>query len=431
MKSFMTQKTYLAGVFILTAFSILPGCSGGEAGGGHWNAPVTTPAAVSALPIVTNTVPANAATGVLITTKNIAVTFNKVMDQPTIVITVQASGVPLGPILAGNVAYNSLTNKATFSPDVDLAPDTEYTVTVTNATKDMSGNALVVPATGLLKPNPWKFRTAAIGSVLFPVVDLGFAATYGIAATAGVKNTITAPITHINGDVILDPNQTCNDVTVDNAGGFGLCNGMSPTIDGTVITNTYPDTLTSASVKADLNAAYLSITPPAGPPAVGSLGGGTPIAAPTTLGALTGSAQVLGDNYFTPGTYISGTSILISDDIELNGLGDPNAVFVFQSASTLTTADGAATPGAHTRILLTGGTKASNVWWQVGSSATIGTQSEFYGNILAAFDITMKTGAKTCGRSMAGAWVGGAGAFVFDSNIVTVPGHPSALPDCQ
>jgi hypothetical protein len=140
---------------------------------------------------------------------------------------------------------------------------------------------------------------------------------------------------------------------------------------------------------------------------------------------------VQGDNYFTAGVYQSLTSILITDDITLDGQGDPNALFIFQSSSTLDTADGAASPGAHTRIILTNGAKASNVWWQVGSSATIGTATEFYGNILAAYDITMKTGATACGRSMAGAWVGGAGAFVFDSNVVSVPGHPNAPVGCE
>jgi hypothetical protein len=85
-------------------------------------------------------------------------------------------------------------------------------------------------------------------------------------------------------------------------------------------------------------------------------------------------------------------------DITLDGQGDPNAVFIMQSASSLTIADGAASPGAHARILLTNGAKASNVWWQVASSATIGSHSEFQGNILAAFDITMKTGSTACGR---------------------------------
>jgi hypothetical protein len=259
------------------------------------------------------------------------------------------------------------------------------------------------------------------------VVNLGLAKPFAIAATAGVTNTITAPITHINGDVVLTPDQTCNAVTVDNAGGFGLCAGMPPTINGKVITGVYPDTTTATAIKAALNAAFLSITPLAGPPAVGSLGGGTPMAAPTTLGNIAGSPLVLGDNWFTPGVYTSITSILVTGDIALDGQGDPNAVFVFQSASTLTTADGAASPGAHARILLTNGAKASNVWWQVASSATIGSYSEFQGNILAAFDITMKTSSRACGRSMAGAWVGGAGAYIFDSNVVSVPGNGCPL----
>jgi hypothetical protein len=259
------------------------------------------------------------------------------------------------------------------------------------------------------------------------VVSLGLAAPFAIAATAGVTNTITTPITHINGDVVLTPDQTCNAVTVDNAGGFGLCGGMPPTINGTVITSVYPDTTTATAIKAALNAAFLSITPLAGPPAVGSLGGGTPMAAPTTLGNIAGSPLVLGDNWFTPGVYTSITSILITGDITLDGQGDPNAVFVLQSASTLTTADGAPSPGAHARILLTNGAKASNVWWQVASSATIGSYSEFRGNILAALSITMKTGSTACGRSMAGAWVGGAGAYIFDSNVVSVPGNGCPL----
>jgi hypothetical protein len=84
----------------------------------------------------------------------------------------------------------------------------------------------------------------------------------------------------------------------------------------------------------------------------------------------------------------------------------------------------------HTRILLLNGAKASNVWWQAASSATIGTNSEFVGNILAAASITLKTGATSCGRLFAGAWVGGGGAFVFDSNVVSVPGNANA-PLCQ
>jgi hypothetical protein len=263
---------------------------------------------------------------------------------------------------------------------------------------------------------------SGVGPVI--VINLGLAAPFAMAATAGVTNTITAPTTHINGNVVLAPNQTCNAVAVGNAGIFGLCGGASPTISGTVITDTYPDTTTASAVEADLNMAFLSISPLDGAP-VGLLGGATPIDAPTTLGNVTGSALVIGDNRFTPGVYRSTTSILITGDIVLDGQGDPNAVFVFQSASTLGTADGDASPAAHTRILLTNGTKASNVWWQVSSSATIGTYTEFQGNILAKFSITMKTRATACGRSMAGA--AGDGALVFDSNEVSVPGNGCPL----
>jgi hypothetical protein len=178
-----------------------------------------------------------------------------------------------------------------------------------------------------------------------------------------------------------------------------------------------------------MNAAFLSITPPAGPPAAGSLGGATNLPAGTTLGAPTGSALVQGDNLFTPGVYQSLTSILITGDLTLDAQGNPNAVFVFQSFSTVGTAPGAASPGVHTRILLINGAKASNVFWQAGSSATLETNSEFQGNILAAANITMVTGATSCGRLLAGAFT--AGSFVFDSNVVSVPGNVNAPASCQ
>jgi len=323
--------------------------------------------------------------------------------------------------IEGSISYNELTKTVTFTPSNPLEGGKTYTAIISTEAIDLSGNPL---EPGLV-PNPWSFSTSE-PIIPFISIDLGSASTYAIASTAGVTNTITAPITHINGDVILDPNQTCNAVATDNAGGFGLCNGMPPTLNGVVVTSTYPDTTTAIAVKADLNAAFLSITPPAGPPAVGSLGGGTPIPAPTTLGNVTGTPLVLGDNWFTPGVYTSITSILITGDITLDGGGDPNATFIFQSASSLTTADGAPTPGTHTRIILINGAKASNVWWQVGSSATIGLYTEFVGNVLAAFDITMNTGATSCGRLMSGAWVGGSGALVCDSNVVSVPGNGCA-----
>ena len=284
------------------------------------------------------------------------------------------------------------------------------------------GNDPILGAGAVLSAGPAGVTTASI---------LGTAAPFGIAATGGITNTVTAPATTINGDVVLDPTLTCNTVAVlGGAGtaGFGVagvaCGGVpqTPLLTGTVFITGNP---TTAQVIADLKAGFLKITPPAGPPAAGSLGGATNLPAGTTLGAATGSAMVLNDNLFYPGVYQSLTSILVTGDLTLDAQGNPNAVFVFQSSSSVGSADGVAVP-SRTRILLVNGAKASNVWWQVGTSATLGTYAEWQGNILASADITMKTGATSCGRLLAGAFT--AGAFVFDSNVVSVPGQPFVPP---
>jgi len=263
-----------------------------------------------------------------------------------------------------------------------------------------------------------------------PAPALGLASPFAMAATAGVTNTTTSPITTINGDVVLDPTLTCNSTAVPGgvgSTGFGpvgvACGATTPdstpVLNGTVII-TGP---VATAVKNDMNAAFLSITPPAGPPAAGSRGGATNLPAGTTLGAPTGNPLVLNDNWFVPGIYQSITSILITGDLTLDAQGNSSAVFIFQSSSSIGTAPGA-------RILLINGARASNVFWQAASSATLGTSSVWQGNILAAADITMNTGATSCGRLWAGAWVGGSGAFVFDSNVVSVPGNPSAPAGC-
>lgn len=377
-------------------------------------------------PTVTLVNPLDLATGVCIN-KTINATFSEAMNQTTIndtTFTLQVSGPPLGPLLAGVYTYDVASNVSTFNPTSDLSPNTQYTATITTGVKDLAGN-------GLASDKVWTFTTGT--TTCLPPVNLGTASAFGIAAHAGLTNTTTVPLTHIEGNVILDPLAQCNAVDVDAAGGFGLCgsNGSTPTITGTVFSHFYDPANIRGTVIADLNAAFLSITPPAGPPAAGSLGSPTSLSAGTTLGAPTGSAMVQGDNYFVPGLYQSITSIMVTGDLTLDAQGDANAVFVFQSSSTVGTAAGAAPPGVRSRILLINGAKASNVWWQAGTDATLGLYSEFQGNILAARDITMLTGATSCGRLMAGAWAGvgaGTGAFVFSSNVISVPGHPFAPP---
>jgi Ice-binding-like/Bacterial Ig domain len=109
----------------------------------------------------------------------------------------------------------------------------------------------------------------------------------------------------------------------------------------------------------------------------------------------------------TPGVYTSASSLGLSGTLTLDAQGNPNAVFVFQAGSTLTA-------GSGSRVLLTGGAQACNVFWQVGSSATIGTSSTFVGNILALTSISMTTGATLDGRALARN-----GAVTLDTNTIT------------
>lgn len=383
------------------------------------------PSASATIPMVTlsnpssgNQLVSTSTSGVTNGGKSIAATFSIAMNAATInassFILAPANGAALVP---ASVSYNAATNAATLTTSSALLADTSY-------------NAVIMPSVTSAAGTPmgcayaWNFKTAAVAAAgPAPVpVNLGLAAPFAIAATAGVTNTLTVPITNINGNVVLNPTATCNAVMVDNTGGFGLCGGSPPTINGIVVTPTFPDTTTANNVQADLRAAFLSITPPAGPPAAGSLGGAINIPAGTTLGEPTGAAMVQGDNLFAPGVYQSTTSILITGDLTLDAQGDPDASFIFQSSSTVGAATGA-------RILLVNGAKASNVFWQAGTSATLGTNSIWQGNILASENITMNTAASSCGRLLAGAFA--AGAFVFDSNQVSVPGHASAPATCR
>ena len=113
---------------------------------------------------------------------------------------------------------------------------------------------------------------------------------------------------------------------------------------------------------------------------------------------------------FAPGLYKTSSTVKLSaGNVTLDAQGDVNAVFIFQVASTLTTIAG-------TQVVLAGGAQARNVFWQTGSSATLGTNSIFKGTIMALESITLKTGATLEGRALARN-----GAVTLDSNPVNAP----------
>jgi hypothetical protein len=118
----------------------------------------------------------------------------------------------------------------------------------------------------------------------------------------------------------------------------------------------------------------------------------------------------LGGQQLTPGVYDSASSIGLTGALTLNAGGDPNAVFVFKAdTSTLTTATASS-------VNLINGAQACNVFWQVGSSATLGSASRFVGTILAMQSITVTTGVTISGRVLARN-----GAVTLDSDTISTP----------
>ena len=107
------------------------------------------------------------------------------------------------------------------------------------------------------------------------------------------------------------------------------------------------------------------------------------------------TGQDLGGQTLTPGVYFFSSLAQLTGTLTLNNLGDPNALFVFQIGSTLTTA-------SNSSVLVSNGGDYPNVFFQVGSSADLGTNTQFKGSILAKTSITLNTSANIeCGRALA------------------------------
>jgi len=133
------------------------------------------------------------------------------------------------------------------------------------------------------------------------------------------------------------------------------------------------------------------------------------------------SGQDLGGKTLTPGVYCFSTSAQLTGTLTLNGQGNSAAVFIFKIGSTLTTASASS-------VVLTNSASSCGVYWQVGSSATLGTGTALVGNIVALTSITLNTGASVTGRVLARN-----GATTLDNNAVAVcsggpPTGPGLLP---
>jgi len=250
----------------------------------------------------------------------------------------------------------------TFLPTNALAPSTEYTATITTGTEDVAGNALATN-------HVWSFTSFAATDDQASLA-LGGAGVFVVLAGSTVTSS---GATMLAGDMGVSPGTAVT--------------GFPP---GTLTGSIHAGDVTSATAMTDLSTAYID-------------------AAGRTLGAVTVAGN-LGGLTLPPGLYKSTSSLAISSgDLTLDAQGDPNAVFIFQMASTLTTTSGR-------EVVLAGGAKASNIYWQVGSSATLGTTTEFKGTIMANQSITLNTGASLNGRALARI-----GAVTLAGNVVVMP----------
>jgi ice-binding like protein len=198
-----------------------------------------------------------------------------------------------------------------------------------------------------------------------PSISLAASGSFAVLAGSGVTNTGVSVLT---GDLGSFPTPSITGLASLTLSGLNQAGGA-----------------TAQQAKLDLATAYdAAASRPSTAPLAGDLGG-------RTLG---------------PGTYRSASSIGLTGIVTLDGGGDPDAVFVFQAGSTLTTA-------SASQVVLANGARACNVFWQVGSSATLGTGSTFRGSILALTSVTVTTGVTIAGRVLARN-----GAVTLDSAVV-------------
>ena len=217
--------------------------------------------------------------------------------------------------------------------------------------------------------------SAAPAAAVGTAADLGAANSFAVLAGTGITNT--GPTT-LTGDIGTFPTPTIT--------GAGLI-----TVNGT---NHGADAVTQQA-KADLVDAYDAL---AGQPADVTVSGN------------------LGGQTLVPGVYFSASTLALTGELVLDAKGDPNAVFVFQVGSSLTTATASS-------VRLINSAQSCNVFWQLGVSATLGTTSVLRGSVLALTSVTAKTGALVDGRLLARN-----GAVTLDTDTITRPSCATTLP---
>ena len=368
-------------------------------------------------PEVVSTMPVSAATGVALN-QAVSATFSEAMDPLTITTAtfqlIEQGGSPI----AGTVAYDPINLIATLTPSAPLTSSTTYIATVTTGATDLAGNPLGFSGTA----NPWSFTTAAV--VIPPPVDLGTAALFGgFGAGAGMTNQGTSTV--VNGNIATTGASTL--ITGLHDSGPGCIYTETPlnigTVNGAIDTAPPPPT---GACPDEGTAATSAIAAKAAEDAATAYG--TLVAFPGGLDVSTcpgcggGSAGELGSRTLVPGVYKSapGTYGITLGDLTLDGQGDPNAFWVFQMATTLTVG----TPSAHRSVILVNGAQAKNVFWQVGTAATINGilgGGTMVGTIISQAGVSISTAGVAAVTTINGRVLALSGPITMVNAVINVP----------
>ncbi len=365
----------------------------------------TTNAALDAIaPTVTLVKPADLATGVA-TNSAVHATFSEAMDP----VTITAANFSVAGV-TGTVSFDTVSKIASLIPTAPLAANTTYTATVkggAGGVQDLAGNPVAVDKV-------WTFTTGATPAAQ-PSINLASASTFGtFGGSAGTTNA--GLLTVVNGDIGTTAVSTS--VTGFHDAGPG-CIYTETTlnkgfVNGKIYTAAPPPTVAcptegtattfgiALQARADALTAYNALVAmPAGANPGANLAGIT----------------------LAPGVYTSpsGSLMMQGGDLTLDAQGDANAVWVFQMASTLTVGGpGAAAPQS---VILAGGAQAKNVFWQVGTAATInaGGGGTMVGTILAQDGVSFSTDGNVAVVTLNGRALSLGASVTMVNTVINVP----------
>lgn len=341
------------------------------------------------------------------------------MDPLTInsgVFTVTGPAPGLAPVAAGSVVLDAATGRiASFVPQANLTAGTTYTARIRGG--NTGAKDLALPANTLVNDHTWTFSTVNCNVPPIPVaVPLGAAAPFGtFGGSSGMTNQ--GLFTIINGDIGTTAVSTA--VTGFHDAGPGCTYTETPlnvgTVNGKIYTAAPPPTVAcpsegtavtfaiASAARADALAAYNALVAmPGGPnPGAGNLANQT----------------------LAPGVYTaaSGSFMIQGGDLTLDAQGNANAVWVFQMASTLTVGGpGAAFPSS---IILANGAQAKNVFWQVGTFATInaGGGGTMVGTIISQAGASFSTAGNAAITTLNGRALSLGASVTLVNTVINVP----------